>query len=150
MVAYNFQQQFAPAVKSGEKLQTIRALGKRRHAKSGDYLQLYTGMRTKSCRKLLDSICISSEPIGISGDMQVFVGGAGETIKILPIEEVEKLAIADGFDSAEAFFTFFGRMHGLPFLGVLIKWKFPNSAAEHRNASAPDPPQYAIASPQLP
>jgi len=26
----------------------------------------------------------------------------------------------------------------------------PDSAAEHRNASAPDPPQSAIASPQLP
>jgi len=124
MVAYNFQKQFAPAVEQGKKLQTIRALRKRSHAKSGDYLQLYTGMRTKSCRKLLDSICISSETIGISGDMQVLLG-VGEIIKILPIEEVEKLAIADGFDSAEAFFTFFGRMHGLPFLGVLIKWNQP-------------------------
>jgi hypothetical protein len=54
MPAYNFQKQFAPLVQSGEKRQTIRTLGKRSHAQPGNKLQLYTGMRTKQCRKLVD------------------------------------------------------------------------------------------------
>ena len=50
MVAYNFQKQFADAVERGEKRQTIRAPRRDgRHAKVGDKLQLYTGMRTKQC-----------------------------------------------------------------------------------------------------
>lgn len=36
MVAYSFQSRFAPAVESGRKRQTIRAVGKRRHARQGE------------------------------------------------------------------------------------------------------------------
>lgn len=52
MVAYNFKLQFAFAVVSGEKPQTIRALRKERasHAQPGEALQLYTGMRTATCK----------------------------------------------------------------------------------------------------
>ena len=59
MPAYTFQSRFAPLVASGEKRQTIRAIGKRRHAAVGDRIQLYTGMRTKACRKLVtpDPVC---------------------------------------------------------------------------------------------
>ena len=39
MVAYNSQAQFAPDVESGKKRQTIRAEGKRPHARPGDVLQ---------------------------------------------------------------------------------------------------------------
>lgn len=52
MPAYNFRKQFAPLVESGQKRQTIRTIGKRRHARAGEPLQLYTGQRTKACRKL--------------------------------------------------------------------------------------------------
>ena len=60
MVAYNFKLQFASAVVSGEKPQTIRALRKERplagisksarHAQASEALQLYTGMRTATCK----------------------------------------------------------------------------------------------------
>ncbi|WP_150213004.1 hypothetical protein [Candidatus Tokpelaia sp.] len=65
MVVYNFKEQFADLVASGEKCQTIRRLGKRSHARAGDRLQLYTGQRTKSCRKLGEAICTSVTPIKI-------------------------------------------------------------------------------------
>jgi hypothetical protein len=48
MPAYNFKAQFAPAVETGQKLCTIRG----RAAKVGTIAYLYTGMRTKACRKL--------------------------------------------------------------------------------------------------
>lgn len=46
MVAYNFQARFAAAIEAGEKAITIRSIGRRRHARNGERLQLYTGQRT--------------------------------------------------------------------------------------------------------
>lgn len=66
MVAYNFQARFAPDVAAGRKLQTIRAEGRRAHAKAGDRVQLYTGMRTKACRKLAEGTCVVSTYCQIS------------------------------------------------------------------------------------
>ena len=122
MVAYNFQKQFAEAVASGQKRQTIRALRKDgRHAKQGDRLQLYTGMRTKACRKLRDAVCHDACPILIEHD------------KIWTFEPQElhldlaAWAKRDGFESWGAMRAFFEQTHGLPFNGVLISWLVPPS-----------------------
>lgn len=55
MVAYSFDRRFAPAIVAGLKRQTIRALRKR-HARPGERLQLYTGMRSRDCRLLRDDV----------------------------------------------------------------------------------------------
>lgn len=117
MVAYNFQAQFADAVASGAKRQTIRATGKRRHARAGDPLQLYTGMRSKSCRKLLDAVCVQAVPVHISEDGAVTWAGSQ-----LPGAQVASLALQDGFQDVAAFLDFFRTQHGLPFQGVCISW----------------------------
>ena len=57
MPALNFQKQFVPLIESGEKRQTIRSQRKQ-PIKVGDLLYLYTGQRTKNCRKLAESICL--------------------------------------------------------------------------------------------
>ncbi len=107
---------------SGHKRQTIRAIGKKRHAKPGDILYLYTGMRTKNCQKIKTTTCISSEPCYIDitdtpyGNIyELFV--SGEQVK-----GKEAFVKADGFKTADEFFTFFNTMYQLPFNGVLIKW----------------------------
>jgi hypothetical protein len=46
VVAYSFRQQFRPPILAGTKRQTIRA-DRKRHARPGEQLQLYTGMRTR-------------------------------------------------------------------------------------------------------
>lgn len=58
MVAYSFHRMFAPDVEAMIKRQTVRA-HRKRHARIGEPVQLYTGMRTKQCRKLVipDPIC---------------------------------------------------------------------------------------------
>lgn len=123
MTAYNFRGEFAPAVSSGEKRQTIRALRKGgRHALPGEALQLFTGMRTLRCRKLLDPdpTCISVDPIDmivVDDDVQVLV----KDEPLSPLE-LERLARADGFDDVRKFLLFF-KEQGLPFTGVLIKWR---------------------------
>jgi len=122
MPALNFKQRFAPLVESGAKRQTIRAMRKDgRDPAPGDVLQLYTGMRTRGCRKLREEVCTSAEPIGIGRDGFVLLGD-GDGFKKLAPDEIEALAAADGFESVEAFFDFFNTTHRLPFNGLLIKW----------------------------
>ena len=118
MVAYSFKAQFAPLVETGIKRQTIRA-DRKRHARPGEALQLYTGMRTKACRKLLtpDPICLSVEPVLID-EARIRIGDHW-----LSENERNQLAIADGFANWGECFRFFRDVHGFPFRGVLIKWK---------------------------
>jgi len=120
MPAINFKKQSAPAVESGEKKQTIRALRKdgRPSATVGGPLMLYTGMRTKVCRKLKDAVCKSVSPVLIKEygpGIEVFIDGA-------MILNTHDFAKADGFKSEVEFFDFFEKTHGLPFEGVLIEW----------------------------
>ena len=117
MPALNFQKQFAPKVESGEKRQTIRALRKDgRDPKTGDTLYLYTGMRTKSCRKLREEKANKVQDITIT-DAMTFLDG-----KLLDRSEIKGIAIDDGFSCLKDFRSFFARTHGLPFVGKLIKW----------------------------
>ena len=67
MVALNFKTQFADDVASGRKCQSIRAPRKDgRDPVPGNRLQLYTGMRTRACRKLGDANCIRVRPVQIT------------------------------------------------------------------------------------
>jgi hypothetical protein len=120
MVAYNFKPQFASLVVAGTKLQTIRAERRSRHARPGEAVQLYTGMRTKGCQKLLtpDPICQSVEPLLIHYELGIKMDD-----RWLTRDECTQIAIADGFDDWAECFRFFKNVHGLPFKGVLIKWE---------------------------
>jgi len=118
MVAYSFQGQFVEAIEAGTKRQTIRARRKKsRHAEAGERIQVYTGMRTKACRKIIDDpLVIVSEPV------QINARGIKQSGK--PVVDVEAFARADGFADFAAMRAFFVKAHGpLPFKGVLIRWK---------------------------
>ncbi|MEO1187797.1 MAG: hypothetical protein AAFW60_01895 [Pseudomonadota bacterium] len=132
MVAYNFQKQFAPLVETGQKRQTIRALRKTRHAKAGEPVQLYTGMRTKGCRKLIDPDPLCSSNTHIEITESDIIGANG--IKLPRIESLgderdfvlDKFAELDGFKDFENMKAWFRKAHGLPFVGRLIKWELAN------------------------
>lgn len=123
MVAYNFQAQFADAVASGEKRQTIRALRQNGHAKPGDRVQLYTGLRQKGARKLIDPdpICSVSTYCAIRED--------GITLGNHPRIDLDEFARRDGFSDFDAMKAWFRDNHGLPFVGRLIGW-LPASGKE--------------------
>lgn len=116
MPAYNFKKQFAAAVGGGEKRQTIRAKRKRQ-TRAGDSLYFYTGMRTKSCRKILEATCISVEDIVITDIGMILIEGR----PVATLRNI-KIAEADGFTNVTDFFGFFRDLYGLPFNGDLIKW----------------------------
>jgi hypothetical protein len=125
MVAYSFKARFAEPILAGTKRQTIRATGKRRHAKAGDALQLYVGMRTKHCRKIIpDTTCVETAPITILFDDEddeaegVILPGFG-----FP-GGLEGFARSDGFASWAELKAFWRENHpGVDqFEGVLIRW----------------------------
>jgi hypothetical protein len=120
MPLLNYRKEFAPLVESGEKRQTIRALRKRPIIK-GDRLFHYTGLRTKACRKLLESDCTAADAITIdeTGNVRINATLLYESVK-------ESLAFDDGFRRPghewEDMLAFFEQKHGLPFTGQLIRW----------------------------
>lgn len=121
MPALNFQSQFAEAVERGEKRQTIRAPRKDgRDPKPGETLHLYTGMRTKACRKLCERRCTSVTPVVIDYNSVQLNGGT-----YLLTAARENFARADGFADWTAMRQWFERTHGLPFFGFAISWDAP-------------------------
>lgn len=124
MVAFNFMERFASQIEAGDKMQTIRARGKRRPPKVGENLQLYTGLRTTAVRKLrwTDPVCTSVEDISISARTGVVSMIRDNRWQHLDADEIEALAKADGFACADDFFEFFLTQHGKTFSGYLIKW----------------------------
>ncbi len=126
MVAINFSAQFADAVESGAKLQTIRAPRKDgRLPAPGVALQLYTGMRSKSCRKLRDAVCTAVTPVRIKG-AEMWLDG-----KLLDVDAHNRQAAGsdgafarrDGFDSYSDMAEWFRARYGLPFDGFVVEWK---------------------------
>lgn len=116
MVAYSFKEQFAEKVRDGSKCQTVRG-HRTRHARPGEAIQIYTGMRTKQCEKLIaDPTCEFTCKIYID-DSEIKLAEFS-----LDPNAKEKFAIADGFANYAEFLAFFKEVHGLPFEGVLIKW----------------------------
>lgn len=124
MPLYNFKQQFADAVRSGRKRQTIRARGKRQAPQPGQVAHLYTGLRTRDVCPLGTHPIVSVTQISISVRSRIVQtpNQYGNTWIELDSQEVEQLARDDGFDSADTFFAFFGADGSTSFSGYLIKW----------------------------
>lgn len=123
MVAYSFKQRFVAPILAGTKRQTIRA-DRKRHARPGEQLQLYTGMRTKQCKLIGRAECIDVVKITIlfsdtDDESEGFVlpgfGFPGG---------LDGFAIADGFASWADLKAFWRANHpGIDeFQGNLIMW----------------------------
>lgn len=125
MTLINFKKQFAPAVENKTKWQTIRK-PRKIPFNVGEKLQLYTGLRTKNCRKLHDAISLSIQNVEIEAWPR---HGGGNYIKIIVDGETLnypadlRFAKADGFDSLNDFATFFKSMNLEKY--QLIKWGLP-------------------------
>lgn len=117
MPAYNFKEEFANIVQRGFKNQTIRSRRKRPTV-VGDVLYLYTGMRTKKCRKLCEAECTKVTPVVIA-ERKLIVNGEEVTG-----EALERMRYDDGFNSVDEFFDFFEEAYGKePLTDMeLIQW----------------------------
>lgn len=122
MVAYSFKARFAEPIITGDKRQTIRAY-RRRHARPGEELQLYTGMRTRQCRLIGHAICTDVQPVLID----VRCGAVyfpRSTDHIRDEAELNAFAVRDGFEDWEQMQAFWRKEHEgvAAFEGVLISW----------------------------
>lgn len=130
MVAYNFKRAFVDDIAAGIKRQTIR-LPRRRHARPGEAVQLFTGMRTKYCQKIIaDPICVGVDEIIID------VRSSSRLIEIngIPLDltsnEADLYAIGDGFGGQKPpvrpidfMLAWWRATHGaVLFSGVVIRW----------------------------
>lgn len=117
MPAYNFKAMFAEAVESGRKPCTIRKRRKR-PTKPGETLYLYTGMRTKECRKLREEECLAVVPVRID-EREIVLNGYE-----LDSAQADYLAYLDSGEHWHwrRFVMFFRETYELPFEGVLIQW----------------------------
>ena len=134
MVAYSFKKRFVVPIRVGlgietsaavkPKRQTIRAVGKRRHARPGETLQLYCGMRAPGCFLIGRAICTDIKAIRIvlsDTDFQIILNKSNS---LLP-NEIRRFAQADGFDDEHDMLAFWREEHpGLDeFEGVVCEWR---------------------------
>ena len=134
MPAYSFVERFCPWVIEGSKTQTVRAprKGRQGHAKPGDTVYLYFGMRTKFCKKLGEGVCTERKEITITSD-SIYIDGRG-----LSHDEMHLFAWKDGFrpegtteeepwGAWTAMRRFWKETHGLdaehPWKGIVIYWQ---------------------------
>lgn len=95
MVAYSFQKMFAEDIRFGFKVHTVRG-ERKRHARPGEMIQLYSGLRTKQCRKIVEDRKVQAvEPITLRFEqpcrvVEVVIGGEQR--------DPDGFAKFDGFD----------------------------------------------------
>lgn len=139
MTAYSFRPRFVAPILAGTKCQTIRA-DRKRHARPGEELQLYTGMRTKQCRLIARVTCQSVQPIYINfvdrkytkGNDLVIINDKIEYPNCTGGEEIYRttsslngFARRDGFENWADMRRFWEAAHDdlLDWYGVIITWK---------------------------
>jgi len=132
MPAYSFQKQFVEPVETGRKKHTIR--GKRKNRpKPGQIFYGYYAMRTKQCRKLIQSVITRVQDITIEEcERRVEYQDGAHTFfdypritidgEVLADDEMEALAQRDGFADLFAMMQFWPAQVR-PFHGDLIHWK---------------------------
>ena len=114
MVAINFSAQFSGPVERGEKTQTIR---RDRRCEPGAALQLYTGQRTKACRKLRDAVCRDVTYVGLTA-RGVTLGAVDRFPR-----DIDEFARLDGFENYAAMWKWFSeRYETNSFTGFVIRW----------------------------
>jgi hypothetical protein len=92
---------------------------------------LYTGMRTKQCRKLGTGLIVSVRSIKMSKSW-----ADGFVVEIdgllLNYQEIDKLAVDDGFANTLELIQFFtlnyGLNYGFPFEGYIHQWELDHAS----------------------
>jgi hypothetical protein len=126
VTALNFKPTFAPYITARTKPHTIRA-PRKTPIHHGQALQLYTGMRTKACRKIGDAVCQSTAEITIDPERRTIhldVIRSRTDLQTLPYkvgtqcaQATADLIRADGFEDESAFWAFFTHPDGQAFTG---------------------------------
>ncbi len=135
MVAYSFKPRFVVPIRAGlgidappsvrPKRQTIRAVGKRRHARPGEQLQLYQGMRTRECFLIGRAKCKSVHLIQIDTRSLSNFGVRLDGGNWLRERDLLQFVQDDGFDDDADMLAFWNKEHPNETLfdGVCVRWE---------------------------
>lgn len=122
MVAYSFQKRFIEPIRAGTKRQTIRneRTGHARHARPGEPVQLYFGLRTKHSRLIAAPLCEAVWPVRINLDGLVSANDGW----VRSGDDLDAFAVSDGFRDWADMVAFWRKHHPgvIVFSGVLIRW----------------------------
>jgi hypothetical protein len=131
MVAYSFRPQFIEPIVGRSKCQTIRA-HRHRHARVGERIQIYAGMRTRHCRKLIpDPVChdVCAVTIDLRDGNESRIIIADQRPIPAGAPEADEFACSDGFAAEggmrpiDVMLRWWRDTHGeIIFHGVLIRW----------------------------
>lgn len=111
-----FKPQFAPLVESGAKCQTVRPTPECM-PKVGEPISLraWTGLPYRSKQRVLrESVIVAVACVDVTE--------TGVAVNSLA-EPCDDFARADGFKDFHEMSEWFKAQHGLPFEGILIRWK---------------------------
>jgi len=123
MVAYSFRARLREPILVGAKRQSIRA-DRKRHARPGEQLQLYTGMRTRECAIIARALCSQVMPVRIDVDGCRIEVGDREAAMTSP-GHLDAFAQCDDFMEWPDMQTFWRLEHpeAPVFSGILIRWE---------------------------
>lgn len=122
MVAYNFKRQFVRPILDGAKAHTIRA-DRKRHARPGEQVQLYWGLRSKHATLIARATCASALPIRLNFNMDaVVIEGRPHIVRP---KALDLFARSDGFDDWAGLRKFWHQEHDAPssWSGVIVSWR---------------------------
>lgn len=121
MVAYSFKARFEKSIRDGAKRHTLRN-DRKRHARVGDRVQLYVGMRTKHCRRIGVATCLAVLRLRIDFDQRRVEYESGNAITTE--EDTDAFAMADGFADWKDMESFWVREHPgrRQWSRVMIQW----------------------------
>lgn len=135
MSSLTFNEEFAGAVESGAKTQTIRRV-RETPIKVGDTLQLYTGHHVLPCRQQIGvGVVREISAVRLSADgVDAYVTPLWQLMRMPPEQSEDvtegEFAKADGFKDWPEMRDWFERQYGLPFEGVLIRWELKEVSDE--------------------
>lgn len=127
MVAYSCKARFAAPIEAGTKLFTMRN-HRKRHARQGEIVQLYQGMRTRQCRLIDRKICRAVHNVRLVFGKAPEIRIDGARVEV----DLDQFARADGFYSWADLIAFWQAEHSEVFeqrqprwFGVMILWGEP-------------------------
>jgi hypothetical protein len=139
MVAYSFQRRFVNPIRvglgleqlehfppaAGPKRHTIRAPRRRGHAREGQQLQLFFGLRTQHCFLIARALCIRSSPITlVFEEKSQGIVAPSLDLPQWGYKSLDAFAVGDGFEDWKALKTYWLVERGVEdkFEGTIIFW----------------------------
>jgi hypothetical protein len=125
MVALSFKPRFIEPYAAGTKGGTIRAPRKGREIiRPGVKLQLFTGMRTKYCRRFGEETCISFRPIYLLFKKRPRIVVPGDATTLIGRADLDRFAVFDGFENFDDMEAFWQANHAVAeFIGTWTQWR---------------------------